>query len=237
MKYERLDWDTEFLGVTVVRITEPFLHEQELSKILSELKVKNVSLAYWASSQELEGITAKRFGGVLVDKKTSFAMDFRCKNADEFVCSDIVEVYVHSMPISDIEDLAIQSGEYSRFAVDKRFPREKFLDLYKIWINRSLCKEIAEEVFVIREGERVVGIVTLGNNTGRGDIGLIAVDRNYRGKGYGEKLVRAAQRWFMEHGYKIGQVVTQGINSPACNLYEKCGYSIEDVKYFYHFWI
>ena len=69
------------------------------------------------------------------------------------------------------------------------------------------------------------------------DIGLIAVNRNYRGKRFGEMLVRHAQYWFINNGYNIGQVVTQGTNIPACNLYKKCGYSVEKVEYFYHFWL
>lgn len=237
MQYQMLEWDTEFFGVTVARITEPVLNEPELSDILVELKAKNAGLVYWPSSRELETEVVKRFSGYLADNKTTFAMDFRILNCEEFVSTDIVEAYTQSMPIKDIEDLAIQSGEYSRFAVDQNIPREKFVALYKIWIHRSLRKEIAQEVLVIRDDERVVGMVTLGNKDGRGDIGLIAVGRNHRGKQYGEKLVRAAQRWFVKNGYEFGQVVTQGMNSPACNLYRKCGYSVEKVEFFYHFWL
>jgi dTDP-4-amino-4,6-dideoxy-D-galactose acyltransferase len=80
-------------------------------------------------------------------------------------------------------------------------------------------------------------MVTLDEENGRGNIGLIAVGRNYRGKEYGQKLVRASQRWFISHEYNHGQVVTQRQNLPACNLFSKCGYSIEKVEYFYHFWL
>lgn len=236
MQYQMLDWDTNFFGMAVARITEPDLNEQELSDTLAELKAKGVALAYWPSIRECGKDAIKQFGGNLADNKTTFAMDFRALSFGEVVSTDIVESYTQSMPLKEIEDLAIQSGEYSRFAVDRNIPRDKFVALYSLWINRSLRKEIAEEVLVIREGERVVGLVTLGDKNGRGDIGLIAVDRNYRGKKYGEKLVRAAQRWFVKNGYEFGQVVTQGMNLPACNLYKKCGYSVENVEYFYHFW-
>jgi len=215
MQYQILDWDTDFFGVTVARINEPILNEIKLSDILLELKAEGVTLVYWPSSQKFEKEIVKRLGGILADNKTTFSMGFRSLNIEDCVSTDIVEVYNESMPIKDIEDLAIQSGEYSRFAVDQNIPLEKFVALYNIWIKRSLRKEIAEEVLVIREDKRVVGMVTLGNKNGRGDIGLIAVDRNYRGKQYGEKLVRAAQRWFVKHGYEFGQVVTQGMNTPC----------------------
>lgn len=237
MQYQILGWDTDFFSVTVARITESVLNEQKISEILSDLKSKDVHLVYWASSRECEEEAVKRLGGILTDIKTTFAMDFRSLNPEELIPTDIVEVYTKSIPINDIEDLAIQSGEYSRFVIDPNIPREKCVSLYKTWINRSVSKEIAEEVLVIREGARVVGMITLGNKNGRGDIGLLAVDRNYRGKQYGEKLVRAAQRWFIKNRYKFGQVVTQGMNIPACNLYKKCGYSVEKREYFYHFWL
>lgn len=239
MEYQILDWDTEFLGVTVARVAEPDLNEFELVDILTELKAKGAALVYWSSNRELEKDFVTRLGGNLTDYKTTFALDFRDVDFEKFANFDIVEAYTQSMPYNDIVELAIQSGEYSRFSVDPNIPKERFLTLYKIWIDRSLAKEIAEEVLVIREdkGQRVVGMVTLGNKQGRGDIGLIAVDREHRGKRYGEQLVHAAQRWFVNDGYKSGQVVTQGANAPACSLYRKCGYSVERVEYFYHFWL
>lgn len=237
MKYQILDWDSNFFGVTVARIEEPDLNEHELSKILFELTTSRVNLVYWPSKRELKNEVAKKLNGNFVDKKTTFTINFNTLFFDKTPPTDKIESYTKCMSISDIKSLAIQSGEYSRFAKDLNILREKFVALYSIWINRSLNREIAEEVLVIKDGEKIVGMVTLGNKNGLGDIGLIAVDSNYRGKKYGEKLVRAAQYWFIENKYKFGQVVTQGANIPACNLYKKCGYSIEKIEYFYHFWL
>jgi ribosomal protein S18 acetylase RimI-like enzyme len=237
LKYEILNWDSDFFGMKVSRIAEPSLKADELADILSELKHKRVKLVYWPANRRCEDDDVKRLCGHFVDEKTTFAIDFGTLSFDNFISTDIVESYTQLMPISDIEGLAIESGKYSRFAVDTNLPREKFVDLYKIWINRSLSKEIASEVLVIREEYRVVGMVTLGDKNGRGEIDLIAVNRNCRRKKYGEKLVRAAQRWFVANGFEFGEVVTQGANIPAIKLFKKCGYSIENIKYFYHFWL
>jgi dTDP-4-amino-4,6-dideoxy-D-galactose acyltransferase len=237
MPYQMLDWDSELLNLAVARIDDPAINAQELLVSLSELKQKHVRLVYWSSDKECNDEILKRFSGILADRKTTFVIDLRTVDFSLCVPFDDVEPYTPGMPISDIHDLAIQSGEHSRFAVDPNIPRDRFIALYNIWMTRSLGKEIAGEVLVIREGNRVVGMVTLGEKKGRGDIGLIAVDRNSRGKKYGEKLVRASQQWFVKHGYEFGQVVTQGTNISACNLYRKCGYSVEKVEYFYHFWL
>jgi dTDP-4-amino-4,6-dideoxy-D-galactose acyltransferase len=237
MRYEILDWDTDFFGIKVGRFTNPQLELQELSEILSEMKKKNVKLVYFPAEKEIEITAAKRLGGFLADKKTTFAIDFSIVNLTESIPTDLVKPFKDSMSVKEFENLAIQSGELSRFAVDPNFPKDKFISLYKTWMKKSLQKEIASEVLFINDENRIAGVVTLGEKKGRGDIGLFAVDKKYRGKKFGEMLVRAAQKWFIDHGYKYGQVVTQGQNTPAGNLYKKCGYSVEKVEYFYHFWL
>jgi len=235
MDYQLLDWDSGFFGMGVARITEPTLAKRNLADILLALKREGVKLAYWPSSRECED-EARGLGGYLVDAKTTFAIDL-LGLSDDLLSIDLVEPYSPSMPVAELEELAVLSGACSRFALDPRIPRDKVAALYRTWMNRSLAKEMASEVLVIREGSSVVGVVTLGEKNGRGDIGLIAVDAGHRGRRYGEKLVRAAQKWFIENGYARGQVVTQGKNLPACRLYAGCGYSVEKVEYFYHFWL
>lgn len=237
VRHRILDWDSEFFGFGVARIDDPDLTEADLSAALRELAGGGVTLVYWPARRELGREVGERLGGVLADVKVTFAMDLAHTGPSDDADDAGVESWDESMPVRDVESLATQSGEYSRFARDPRFPREKFVALYDLWIRRSLRKEIADEVLVIRDSGRVAGMVTLGNKGGRGDIGLIAVDASSRGRRYGERLVRAAQRWFARRGYRSVQVVTQLANAPACGLYRKCGYAVESVEYFHHFWL
>jgi ribosomal protein S18 acetylase RimI-like enzyme len=237
MQYQVLEWDSRFFGVKVARITPSQLNTRQLSDILSELRGQQVKLAYWSSKSEFDDSVVTGLSGKLVDKKTTLAIDFDSLIDGEFGSTPIVEPFADSMSVADLEGLAIQAGAYSRFAVDPRMENGKFVALYTTWIAKSLQKELASDVLVIREDGQVVGMVTVGEKNGRGDIGLLAVDSRCRGRGYGEKLVRAAQKWFVADGYRYGQVVTQGQNVPAVNLYMKCGYSVERIEYFYHFWL
>lgn len=237
MHYHILEWDSDFFKMSIARIAASSLKKEQMKDVLVDLQNKGVKLVYWPAAAELEAGEARRLGGQLVDLKTTFVVDCRSVNLDTLPPAGLVEAYSPSMPVGDLEALAIQSGEYSRFAIDPQFPREKFIELYKIWIDNSLKKKIAKEVLVIREGERVIAMETLGEKNGRGDIGLIAVETAFRGRKYGETLVRSAQSWFIHNGYQYGQVVTQGKNRAACNLYRKCGFAIEKVEYYYHFWL
>jgi dTDP-4-amino-4,6-dideoxy-D-galactose acyltransferase len=237
MNGEILPWDSQFFGWTVARLTDPKMPLDRLSAVLSDLKAQGVKLVYWARTDALPPSDAQALGARLVDEKTTFAMDLRA--CSEIAMADVagVEAYDPAMPSADLIALALQSAQYSRFGMDPDIPSEKAQGLYRIWMERSLRKEIAQEVLVLREGERVVGMVTLGEKSGRGDIGLIAVDAASRGKQHGQKLVRAAQQWFIAKGYGTGQVVTQGGNLPACRLYQKCGYSVDKLEHFYHLWL
>lgn len=239
--YRMLDWDSRFFGFPVAQIASPKLTSDELESVIAQLRRLGVRLAYWPTDDtcvETAHSIAERLGGRLVDQKTTFFIDLARVSPFDITLHATVESYDRSMPAEQLVSLAIQSGEFSRFAVDPGIPRQKFTEMYTIWIDRSLDKQIAEEVLVVRDPAKgVVGMVTLGNKNGRGDIGLIAVDADFRGRKYGETLVRAAQQWFIAHGYAHGQVVTQGTNAPACKLYIRCGYSIEKVEPYFHFWL
>lgn len=237
MSYSILDWDSDFFGLKVAKIHDPLLSLEEVKKLLFSLKIDNVDLVYWPSKEKIEKSEEKNLGGILADEKTTFLINFSELQNNKHTFQYGIDFYEEKMPMSDFYSLAIQSGKYSRFSVDGKIPEEKFHDLYKTWIARSLRKDISKEVLVIQDENKVIGMVTIGEKDGRGDIGLIAVDEKFRGKRYGEKLVNAAQGWFVDNGYKYGQVVTQGANIPACNLYRRCGYFVEKVEYFYHFWL
>ena len=243
MQHDVLDWDSAFFGVKVARLNDPGLSDPQLSEALAALRADGVRLVYWHADRPRDADVIGRLGGHLADRKVTYVMDVRghagVNGALEVPeCPDgLVEPHAPSMPLQDLESLAIQSGEHSRFALDPNIPREAFIGLYTRWIHRAIGQDMAQEVLVIRAGERVVAMVTLGVKNGRGDIGLLAVDQHHRGLHHGERLLQAARGWFQQAGVELAQVVTQGANVPACRLYEKCGYTVETVQHVHHFWL
>ena len=154
------------------------------------------------------------------------------EDPDPRICS-----YPRSISSSELIELAIQSGEYSRFALDPRIPKNKFEKLYTLWINRAVAGEIAEEVLVIKESGEIIGFVTLSGLAKRASIGLIAVDRAYRGSGYGGSLIKSAIWWCGSRNLRLIQVRTQDSNTAACRFYRKCGFDVEKTEYLYHVWL
>ena len=235
MDYQLLTWDTEFFETKTGRIIPTSLQENQLASILAEMRQKGFQLVYWASDLQY-AYDFQPYSGILVDKKTTFEINLDNINLDNIPLPK-TEPYSSSLPFSQLEKLAVQSGAFSRFALDNRFPHEKFTALYKTWIRKSVSGEMANEVLVIRQHDHIAGMVTLSNKNGIGDIGLIAVDKKFRGRKFGQQLIWDAQRWFILHGCHTAQVVTQGDNLPACRLYEKCGYHDIKIEFYYHFWL
>ena len=236
--YQILEWDSNFFGFTVARILQKKIGIQDLRRVLNELKTHNVTVAYWAiDNRDLESrIAAESLDGFLADQKITYAIQLDGKKT-AFKSYGDVEVYQRKEPCVDLERLSIQSGEYSRFNVDPNFSRRQFENLYKIWIKKSTDQTVGGSVLVFRDDNSIIGMIAIGHHDDVGQIHLIAVDENYRGKKIGSALIDAAHRTFWERGNKTARVITQKKNFPACRLYEKWGYQIEKIEYFYHFWL
>ncbi len=236
--YRLLDWDSEFFGFTVAAIAPPRLDREQLGGIVSRLRTADVRLAYWPSdaARRIDDRTIADLGGRLVDDKLTYVVDLD-DLGDLEPAGARVRPFRPTLPLADLETLAVQSGENSRFAVDPDIPRAKFEQLYVTWVRRSVSRDLADEVLVTSDGGTVTGMITVKQRAETGVIGLIAVDRRLRGRKLGEALVRAAQRWFRSRGCRRGRVVTQGRSLAACRLYAKCGYRLERAERFYHFWL
>lgn len=234
-----LEWDTKFFGFGVARIRQAVLDEADLSKTLEMLRENNYRMVYWqiSADQYESSRIAKLNGGFLADEKVTYVKKLVgiSDSLEAFAYTPVP--YPDTIPDAAMIKLALQSGEYSRFRLDPKFPRQLYDKLYTCWITRSVSKEIAREVLIVKEQSDLLGLITLGIKDDRADIGLVAVAEHARGKGVGRALVTVANRYFMERSYAFAQVVTQRSNFGACRLYETCGYNIENVENVFHFWL
>ncbi len=234
--FQILEWDSNFFGFGTARVLPAYLEKETLEKILKKLQTRGIRLAYW-SVESAASFEVNHLGGRLVDRKVTYQRDLRSSLPQPARMHAKVEEFRKGMPEDQLLALAVQAGEFSRFNRDPQFPHEKFMALYHEWMRKSLVGEMAEKVLIIQESNQIAGMVTLSSEDKHGEIGLIAIDEAFRGKGYGEALVHAAQDWSRQRGFAEAQVVTQRDNQPACRLYEKCGYTLKKLEYFYHFWL
>lgn len=232
--FEKLDWDSAFFGINVCRIRSDISGEGVLGQVLQALHAAGIDLAYYSAERPLQpGTTGTSlFDIVPVDRKLTY---FKPVNPLVQPVPSVAS-YSGSEPDAALVRLAILSGTYSRFQVDHRIGRAAFEKLYTQWIINSVHRSIAQEVLIHREDGAIRGFVTLGGKAPVADIGLIATDPAYQGKGIGRQLMVAAENWFAVRQYTRIQVITQFDNIPARRLYERCGYGAAAPEYFYHFW-
>lgn len=235
MNYELLKWDSDFFGFGVARITTTELTSQKLCEYLTELKKQNIRLVYWATTQiqnfdDLNCATIQ-----LVDQKLRFTHS--CRPAGANIAHETVKAHTEKKGSAELKNLALQSGAFSRFAVDPLFPKETFYALYETWMAKSCSGELADAVLTIKKEGKNVGCITLRAQKQRSKIGLLAVDKQSRGMGLGNALLRAAEAWSLQRDCQHIDVVTQADNTPACKLYSKYGFTLTKRDYVYHLWL
>jgi ribosomal protein S18 acetylase RimI-like enzyme len=98
--------------------------------------------------------------------------------------------------------------------------------------------------FYIEEDGKIIGAITGYTCWTEVYIDDLGIDKKYRGKGYGKKLVEKVEEHFKNTKYKNIALSTNEFQAPE--FYKKCGYKLEFVrkkknpkfnKYFFNKWI
>ena len=233
---EELLWDTGFFGFPVARLITAGQSVTILEALLHEAQERGIRLLYLVilPTETAAAAVAKRAGALLVDRKITFRMPIQ-NVAQRLTLHPAIRPTTTYTP--QLESLAQQSGQYSRFRLDSNFTLQVFSRLYSQWLRNALTGTMARQVLAWHnaKGEEQ-GMITLGEKNGRLAIGLLAVDANMRGRGVGQALVAAASTQGHLWGYSELEVVTQRANAAACSFYQKCGFSIEQEEHIYHLW-
>ncbi len=234
---ELLEWDSGFFGYCVAKLNVNGFSINDLSNIREECILKKIRLLYLFVPQTQVANLEKEIAaskGVLADKKVTYHKNIT-QNHPHSGQIDI-RAYSADISIQKMIDLSLQSGEFSRFRVDKNFMNAEYERLYTEWMYAAIVKRTAFEVLVALADNNVAGMITLSKKGVRGEIGLLAVDAGFRGRGIGKKLIEESESLFLQHDFHNIQVVSQLDNKPACKLYESCGYKLQDITYVYHLW-
>jgi dTDP-4-amino-4,6-dideoxy-D-galactose acyltransferase len=239
-------WDSDFFGFAVARITEPGLSIDELDTALAAARQSGCTLVYWNAphAAAVPPELLRSYAGQRVDQKATYSRSLRGDRAPAVRPTDTradADYSLSEHPPGAATDalvtLALAAGWRSRFKVDRRFPDALFERMYRTWIDRSARREIADAVLTLTDrGGATVGMVTISVKGDTGQIGLIAIDAAHRGAGLGSRLMAAAHEWMLRRGLARAAVVTQLDNTGACRLYEREGYEVERVEDVYHFW-
>lgn len=239
---ERLEWDSRHLGFPVGRIVSVGGCDA-LDEALHAARLAGYELVYFADTPGavvdpavLDEFHGDRWTTNVTFERSLESGQSRPDSAIDAVCQwESVSAEANS---PDLEALALAAGWSSRFRLDPRIPRGRFESLYRTWLERSLRREIAVDVIVLRVGDQPAGLVTVSpvDSAGCAAIGLLAVAEAYRGRGFGSQLVSLAEQSLRDNGAVTARVATQQENIGACRLYSVCGYAPVETRALYHFW-
>lgn len=238
--FQILSWDSQLFGFNVAKILiiEPTL--SDFNKTFNKMREQKVKLAYWQTSLSfnLQKEISTRYNGLFVDLKTTYSKMLSPNVNDVNIKTDKkVTPFSGDSLDNRMYDITLQCGEHSRFRVDPKISYPVFEKLYNTWIEKSVSKELADDILLYKINNRTAGLITVYVKESAGYIGLIGVDEQFRGQGVGQKLIEAADIYFRKARCKSVDVVTQGLNAAACALYEKTGFTVKSQTNFYHFWM
>lgn len=229
MEIIKLEWDTNFFNKKIGKLYLDNSSEFSID-IFKEL-VKKFELVYIYTKEEVN------IGLRVIDKKITLVKhDIRAPS--QLANINSIEFFNNALhDLECVKKLALVSGVFSRFKKDTNFRNNEYERLYLQWITNSITDKDKTHTLIYIIENKIVGLLTLSiTNKNLAEIGLVAVDENYRGRGIGKQLLIKAFMLSQELGVNDIQVVTQIENKPALKLYYSVGFSIKNIINIYHYW-
>lgn len=236
--YEKSSWDTDFFGVNIAIFYPLRINESLVKYVFKKCEEDRIKCLYYLSDcHDPESVRiAEKYGFHFVDVRLTFYIDLRKTKPKKVISKDIKIIESRDKDIVPLAEIAQDSYPLSRYYFDFHFSTSLCSKFYTTWIIKS-CHGFVSKVFVAEMDNKTVGFITCDLfGLDRGRIFLVGVDESVRGKGAGKMLVNHALRWFESKGVIFVEVVTQGRNYRAQNLYQKCGFCTLKTELWYHKW-
>ena len=229
-----LAWDSEFFQKRIARVTPQRVTEELVQDFRKWCEENFIDCLYLlATANDPKTIRLLEQGGFqFVDIRTT--LETTIGNPPPLAA----EFRVREARLDDTPALRAIAGVShldSRFYNDGHFPEERCRALYETWIVKSL-NGWAQAVLVAELADEPVGYITCHLSPGVAEIGLFGVSDKAQGKGFGSQLIWQSLRWFKRQGVTDVTVVTQGRNVRAQRVYQKSGFIIRSIQFWYHYW-
>ena len=238
--YSFCEVDSTIMGINVAKILPAQIPPHTLQKLLRYLREREFKLVYWATNEH----TAYDFDAIDYISQGYCCAQNITYNIDNGIyfqyATDMIsgiEEFKGERSNGDLDKLAIECCKFSHLNTDPVIPKEHVMQLYLEWIRNSISGTLADGIFTAVLHERIIGMVTYTCDPPIGRIGLIAVNRDERRRGWGRKLLRKVNEVLINNKCSYVEVVTQYDNIPAKGLYEKFGFSSTDHNRIYHLWL
>jgi dTDP-4-amino-4,6-dideoxy-D-galactose acyltransferase len=224
---EKINWDSDFFGYPIGKITISTI--DDVSNFFNSKSLKEFRLIYIFSKTIINDYKLK-----LVDTKLTFK-----KNIDLHILRKQNKTIENLNNLDDgdfilLEELAYLSGKYSRFNTDLNFKNNEFKKLYHKWI--SGYKSENKNIILKKSNNIISGFILYSIENETIYIELISVSEDFQEKGIATELIYEIELIGLKNKCRYIQVVTQGENIPAVNLYKKNNFTLINKNLIYHYW-
>ena len=193
---QNVEWDSQHFNMNVGIYYVPTLKEIfNLESLEHEMKEYLYDVVYVRCKIpviELENKHTFRDERIVYTKDNSDYPPPRWPLEQKYHCVSIRSCKNNNIT-NELIQLALASGEYSRYKLDERFDEECFVKLYKDWIVNSIDKDFATDVLVASVNNHDVGLLTYKITDRVSSIGLLAVAATHRGLHIGKYLMQYYQ--------------------------------------------
>lgn len=132
-----------------------------------------------------------------------------------------------------VEEIARRSFVYSRFHLDPDIPKHLADEIKTQWVGNFFHGQRGDYMVVAECAGHVTGFLQLLNASGNVlVIDLIAVEKDHRGQGFAEAMIRYALSTCGNP--TVLRAGTQSANTMSLSLYEKLGFRVVSTCYVLH---
>ena len=239
---ELLQWDSEFFGFRIARVCGDALRQEPALQIDDWCRNNRVrGLYFLARADDPATIQrAEHLGFNLVDIRVTFEREMM--NSHEPARSKLPDgIYIRPVQPDDLPGLQVMARighRETRFFSDSHFPRHRVEELYSTWVTLEIQGRAQTVLVAASAANQPLGYVSchIDTSSREGEIGLVGVSPEVRGRGIGKSLVLGAMDWYQNQSAHKVIVITQGNNLAAQRLYQKCGFISLKLQLWYHKW-
>ncbi|HLP45170.1 MAG TPA: GNAT family N-acetyltransferase [Candidatus Deferrimicrobium sp.] len=234
-----LNWDSHFFGFSIGRIHALTCTEMHLRKKLEQAgKAKIQFVELFCDASDSESISAcEGLAFHLADLRLTFK-----KKPGPDVTGDraLTGLTFKKAGPGDIDGLKMTGhGLFanSRYYRYPGFDRNKVDSMFQLWIEKAVTGEFDDELYYLSDETGILAFNSLKTKDNTTSIGLFGVNEDHWGKGLGSLLLNKVSHLLHERQVTGLNVVTQGKNTSAIQLYQKNGFHLTKVTLCYYKWL
>jgi ribosomal protein S18 acetylase RimI-like enzyme len=229
-----LEWDSAFFGKGMARLFHPdaFASEEIFNDYCKKQGFEQVQACIEADNENSVR-TLTDLGFELVDLKLT--MTCRVTKKHQKITPD-PDIYLSTQ--ADIKPLLeVCHGSFnqvSRYNWRDFLTQDQISAFYDTWLENGVKGKHDDFCFHYKQGEKILGFTTISLKDNAAYIGIIAVAKESRGRGIGDKLMDNVFTYAATHELTSVASVTQGKNTPTQHLYHKHGLEVSQSECWYY---